>query len=741
MAAETFGSSIPELARNQLKVREKFFSKESKSVQELQYLNSNVAWVKLRSSVNEVYDPDERKRAVPSTKTQDLNQGEQGPLNQVEGSKLAKKLILISGTQTKGLGARSGINFGSGFSSTDAYNTDTRLGTRPMPGLTSFKVASKGTYGTLQQAELEFNVWSLRDLNIIEKIYFRVGYSVVVEWGHSVYITDSENIKTAGPDSTISDNDYFSNGLDYESIEEKLQSKRKTYNGNYDGFLGLIQNFSWSLRSDGGYDCSIKVVSKGFVLESLTLGKASDAFSKTTITGKETTLRARRSVFHAIYEGIKTETTKTLFEGKAALRGLKGYDTNAITGLREFDVLRFKSNVGDVAFTRFFTPGHFFYVPLRNFLDIMNNFILIKAMKEGGEQPRNIIEFDLDSEEKYSTSPRHYSADPGTSFTVNPPTEAPYANYAININKEQQQFKYGENKSNIILDLPINLDIILNEVDNIIDSDEKEEEVGALDLIKTILAKIQRALGDVNDFDIQIAQTSKGIDRYIIVDRENINNGTPPTINLTGLKSTVVDLNVSSKISSAIASQTALAAQGSSGTDPSAIGGLLDWNKGLIDRHAPVKGKTPKTAAQIKAEADQAKAEAEAKKEEEERLKEVRKDIDKVFLKLNEPGIGGGYDRDEFDNVFQEMVSEINSNDSLYNSAPLSTGVVPIELSIKMLGLSGMKIGTTFKISDTSLPNKYQKRFGFIITGLDHEVGTDNKWYTNIKSQFYVLKQ
>ena len=51
---ETFGSSIPALAGNQLKVREELYSKSSKNLQNLQAINSNTAWVVLRSSVNEV---------------------------------------------------------------------------------------------------------------------------------------------------------------------------------------------------------------------------------------------------------------------------------------------------------------------------------------------------------------------------------------------------------------------------------------------------------------------------------------------------------------------------------------------------------------------------------------------------------------------------------------------------------------------------------------------------------------
>ena len=51
---ESFGSSIPALAGEQLKVREELYSKSSKNLQNIQTINSNTAWVVLRSSVDEV---------------------------------------------------------------------------------------------------------------------------------------------------------------------------------------------------------------------------------------------------------------------------------------------------------------------------------------------------------------------------------------------------------------------------------------------------------------------------------------------------------------------------------------------------------------------------------------------------------------------------------------------------------------------------------------------------------------
>ena len=731
MAVQTFGSGIPDTPRVQLEAREKLLSQEGKSIQQTQIINSNTAWVKLRSSVNTTSD---------------------------KSSELAKKFILISGTQTSGLGARSGVNSSTTFDNKKAYNTNTRLGTRPMPGITSFNVASKGTYGTLQQATVGFTVWSRHDLEDCEKLYFRPGISVIIEWGHSLYTTNGTNLKSTSIASTISNEDYFDNSRKFSDIEKEFFKKRNRYEGNYDGFLGLVQNFSWSLRSDGGYDCSIKVVSKGFVLESLTLGKTSDVFSSVKYGNQEQTSEARKSIFHSILLGLAEKNDEDIFDGKTQLKKIGIEPEAKINSLKEFPVMKFSAVPGDTILERgwnYLKGGgstDFIYVPLYHFLDIMNKFILIKAGvrdKDGKFTAlENIVEFDLDSQEQFKTFPEHYSVDPIIAFPPAVP-KGEYSKYSINVKEAdnpQQQAKFaeklgelkylgiepeakidsleedvfdGKSYTSFIKNIPIQIGVILSEVEALISS-ENEEGVGALDIVKSVLAKIARALGNVNDFDIQIVETSEGVQKYTIVDRDNLTTTNPPTIRLTGLRSTLASVDLSSRISSAIASQIAIAAQEDDGDYQNSIGSILDWNKGVIDRHAPAKGTSDTSPGEL-----------------ENNKTTFKEDRDYTWLRLNKYGT---LDKADFDNIFQEATVELQQLSDVIKVTKISEGVVPVELSIKMLGISGLKIGTTFNISDNILPTKYSK-FSYIITGLDHEIGTDNRWYTNIKTQFYLTQK
>ena len=62
---------------------------------------------------------------------------------------------------------------------------------------------------------------------------------------------------------------------------------------------------------------------------------------------------------------------------------------------------------------------------------------------------------------------------------------------------------------------------------------------------------------------------------------------------------------------------------------------------------------------------------------------------------------------------------------------------IPVELSITMKGISGMKIGQVFKINRGVLLPKYN-RYGYVITGIENKLD-NNEWTTEIGTQFFEL--
>lgn len=152
------------------------------------------------------------------------------------------------------------------------YVPTTSLGIRPQPGILSAKVHSHNRFGSLRTATVSYVCWSKEQLDILELLYMRPGMTVLLEWGHSVYLKDNSSddkiILLARP-VTGNDSQNFFSEKGIKDIQSVITKKRVEYGYSYDAVYGVIKNFSFSLRSDGGYDCTTSIVSTGDLVESL----------------------------------------------------------------------------------------------------------------------------------------------------------------------------------------------------------------------------------------------------------------------------------------------------------------------------------------------------------------------------------------------------------------------------------------------------------------------------------------
>jgi hypothetical protein len=193
-------------------------------------LNSRSAWVRMSSSVN--------------------YQG---------NNTLAKKYVMQGGTLNNATSLKYGLGSGgaSAYDSQSPGGTTNRLGIRPMPGITNVSIQSKGAYGSLQEATVSYIAWDIAQLEELEILYMRPGYTVLLEFGWD-YINPLPKWDILNK-KDISLNDAF------RDIYTSIKSSR----GNYDALLGYVKNYNWSARADGGYDCTTTIISLGEVLESL----------------------------------------------------------------------------------------------------------------------------------------------------------------------------------------------------------------------------------------------------------------------------------------------------------------------------------------------------------------------------------------------------------------------------------------------------------------------------------------
>ena len=146
----------------------------------------------------------------------------------------------------------------------------------PMPGIIDAQVRTKTAYGSLREAKVNFECHNRRQLEILEMLYMRPGYCVLLEWASTPYINNDgnvmhnvrlvENVLSRGKSG---ESDLYTNNITQPRIYNAINTLKRESCGNYDGFLGFIKNFGYQAREDGGYSCYTELVTLGEVIESL----------------------------------------------------------------------------------------------------------------------------------------------------------------------------------------------------------------------------------------------------------------------------------------------------------------------------------------------------------------------------------------------------------------------------------------------------------------------------------------
>jgi hypothetical protein len=271
-----FKSTLKPVIAAQLKAREKLILSEVRGPDFLRYTTGKNSWVRMSSFVNY------------NSKVFDSKTGRLVDDGRYTGDQLARKYILEGGTLysgSAGFSLRSGVGnvnsvYGSEIdriSSNPKNNLVDRLyGLRPMPGITDVTVTNKSAYGSLREATIQFMAWDKHQLEELEILFMRTGYTVLLEWGWSQYIdhdvptklNDYPNIKEVTP-FAIPTIDVFDARFNDDKIYTKIDIDVDKAKGNYDALLGYVKNFSWQLMPNGGFQCSTTLISRGEIIETL----------------------------------------------------------------------------------------------------------------------------------------------------------------------------------------------------------------------------------------------------------------------------------------------------------------------------------------------------------------------------------------------------------------------------------------------------------------------------------------
>lgn len=343
------GEPFKDYVSRQIKKRQEIHGKKTRTPEEITYLNSTLAWVKLASSVSLTQERlDLLDKTYKNSMVSNINPGKDLAMNNV----LFNGLTSVGSSEiitTKTNKQISGL-FNTTLNFTSVQNKDTAtfnqqqrtgflgpngaygvggtdFGIVPMPGIVSVDSEDLNR-GSIKKSRVKIKAYNKEQFDVIDVLYLRLGYTVLLEFGNSLY-WDSGGRKTnpetgesnivAGSNElektgiTLIDTDFFRVDDNYYDLLIKIENNRENYRGNYDAILGKISNFSWTFSNDGTYDIDLDIISIGDVIESLKVNlppiqsigdQSEDASRQAALSQFKTTAATDLDDFEALYPGL-----------------------------------------------------------------------------------------------------------------------------------------------------------------------------------------------------------------------------------------------------------------------------------------------------------------------------------------------------------------------------------------------------------------------------------------------------
>jgi hypothetical protein len=387
MPKSIIGAGFSDFVQKQIELRQKKNKIANKNADTIFYQNANTAFLRLSSGVDV---------------------GENDPSR-------AKKYQLYN----LRFDGQPATGYGLGGNTAYGWESNSGYGFVPPPGLISADIKAMNR-GSLREANINLLCHSMDQFEIIDQLYLRLGYSMLLEWGWSWYFNNDEKL---GPSyhNVATDQFFFNNSTNYVNLLNQIQNDRDKSCGNYDAMLGRIVNYSWNLERDGSYNITLTMRSVGDVIESI---KTNTNLNTSTDTvnneGPALNVNSNKSTLNRILY----ELSKKVPSDKGSVRSLDGVTTGYIEGLLK-DVKSSNTkgddpnSVKDVLKVNYINlkpenangaTYNQFYIKLGKLIDIIQNFLLYYSPKQDNQA---IINFSSDRNENFCfTFPAHGSLDP-----------------------------------------------------------------------------------------------------------------------------------------------------------------------------------------------------------------------------------------------------------------------------------------------------------------------------------------
>jgi len=256
------GTKIPQWLINQLDTRANQGARDSRDNNNILFLSNKTAWIRLVSSIDLLNPSDiEYFRKIVGDSIQNKED-------------LAKEFVLFGGTskylRENSYQQRSGIGKDGAYGILGDVEIQ-QFGYRPMPGITSVIIDTQGKLGSLRAATINFKCWDKTQLDIIDALYFKLGFTMFLEWGQTFFYPDGSSRVQSSEFYSI---DPFKQNLTKEEIAIEISKNVRQSEGNYDALLGMVTNFNFTYNQDGGYDCTLKLMALGILGDSIKINNS-----------------------------------------------------------------------------------------------------------------------------------------------------------------------------------------------------------------------------------------------------------------------------------------------------------------------------------------------------------------------------------------------------------------------------------------------------------------------------------
>ena len=634
MAGNIIGEPIKEIIGEQVDLRQKIqgagYNESSiqRSPEVLNFLNNKNSWIKLASGVS--LDNGDRLKDLARFESQDYLSDPD--IASLLGKNLAKNYILfntiqsltqgdeltstdegadsvITQTRAATYGTRSGVRKTNswGGSNNKMYGGmgGNSRGLQPPPGIIGINVESINR-GSIRKATVTLKAYNKFQFGIIEILYLRLGYLMMLEWGWDKYIDsidENNNPIIKNVESTIIENNWFKDGsVSQLEMLQNINGFVDRYKGNYQGFFGKVNNFSWSLNSDNTYDITINLITLGGVIESINAIVPSSPLTKNQVAKRTAALRE-------VYQ-IKTDGKGNLKEGQKDNKVITNLGSDRISSFIAQQIATFFDQNLQNNKNYYYFPNVIFkdeinklkiptsskyYIRFKELLNIIEENVVFKVVNGDSFKESSVTFEKSENNTRINYEPNLIPLDPSICIFKPVYTEELGIAETINVPSFSELKDFVVEKDNVYYGKLMNTYLNLDYVSQVLNTNKNEKnELNLYDFIQKLLDGINRCMGNVPELTTSIKN-----DREVYFLDENPITGydivypsktKEVVFNIIGYtpnngSTFVTDFNFQTKITPNLMTQISIGAT-AAGSEQNSLDavGYKNWNLGLTNR-------------------------------------------------------------------------------------------------------------------------------------------------------------